>query len=300
MTDLRRRGTSGFAVGVAIGEMTTCRACLVAGAGRPVNCRGKAFAGLLALLLIFAMTISAGAALLSKDLAGVVASPRPNARLPLDVPLSNGETSAALGQWLEEKPSVWMVADFTCRSLCSPILRTITDALGKTGLVPGKDFNVRVLGLDPKDSAADGAAMKAAQVGTSGALVTHTQMLRGTASDIARITSVLGFNSVYDPALDQYAHPAAIFTVTADGRLNHALSGLGLDSGDLRLALVEAGGGRIGSVADRMRLLCYGFDPSHGSYNLAIGRALSIGGGVTVALLAGFLGFMFWRERRVH
>lgn len=268
--------------------------------GRPFDVRGKASASLLALFLICAMTISAGAALLSKDLVGVAASPKPGARLPLDIFLKDGETSAALGQWLAGKPSVWVVADFTCRSLCSPVLRTMTDALGKTGLVPGKDFNVRVLGLDPNDSAADARAMKSAQVGTSGPIAVHTRMLRGTAADIARITSAFGFGYVYDPALDQYAHPAAIFTVTADGRVGHALSGLGLDAADLRLALVEAGGGRIGSVADRVRLLCYGFDPSHGLYNLAIGRALSIGGGVTVALLAGFLGFMWRRERRAH
>lgn len=262
-------------------------------------CR-KAFAGLLALPLVWAMAASAGAALLSRDIAGVAASPRLGTRLPLDVLLEDGGTSAALGQWLEGKPGVWVVADFTCRSLCSPVLRTMTDVLGKTGFVPGKDFNVRVLGLDPKDSAADAAEMKAAQVGTSGPIAEHTRMLRGTAAGIARISSAFGFSSVYDPALDQYAHPAAIFTVTADGRVSRALSGLGLDPADLRLALVEAGNGRIGGIADQVRLLCYGFDPSHGVYNLAIGRALSIGGGVTAALLAGFLGFLFRRERRVR
>lgn len=267
---------------------------------RPFNACRTGRAGLLALPLICLMTISAGAALLSKDLAGVAASPKPGTRLPLDVLLRDGEISAALGQWLAGKPSVWVVADFTCRSLCSPVLRSMTDVLGKTGLVPGEDFNVRVLGLDPKDSAADATAMKAAQIGTSGALAVHTNMLRGAAADIARITEVFGFKSIYDPALDQFAHPAAVFTVTADGRVSHALSGLALDPADMRLAIVEAGDGRIGNVVDQVRLLCYGFDPSHGFYNLAIGRALSIGGGVTVALLAGFLGFMFRRERRVH
>lgn len=267
---------------------------------RPFSVRRKAYAGVLALALICATAASAGAALLSRDISGVAASPEAGAQLPLDVVLKDGETSAALGQWLEGKPSVWVVADFTCRSLCSPVLRTMTDALGKTGLVPGKDFNVRVLGLDPHDGAADASAMKAAQVGTSGAIAEHTRMLRGTAADIARITTAFGFSYVYDPSVDQYAHPAAIFTVTAGGRVSHALSGLGLDPSDMRLALVEAGGGRIGGVADRVRLLCYGFDPSHGFYNLAIGRALSIGGGVTVALVAGFLGFMFRRERRAR
>jgi len=250
------------------------------------------------MLLASGTPAPAQGALLSRDIADVVASPRSDAQLPLEISLSADERSAPLVRWLDGKPSVWVVADFTCRSLCSPVLRTMTDVLGKTGLVPGKDFNVRVLGLDPKDSAADAAAMKSAQIGTSGPIAEHTQMLRGTAADIARITSAFGFSSIYDPALDQYAHPAAIFTVTADGHVSHALSGLGLDPADLRLALVEAGEGRIGSAADQVRLLCYGFDPSHGVYNLAIGRALSIGGGVTIALLAGFLGFMFRRERR--
>lgn len=278
--------------------MERSRSRTEAGMRRPFSVRRTTRAGLLALPMICLMTISVGAALLSKDLVGVTAAPKAGARLPLHVLLRDGETSATISQWLVGKPSVWVVADFTCRSLCSPVLRNMTDALGKAGLVPGKDFNVRVLGLDPKDSPADASAMKSAQVGTSGPIAEHTRMLRGAAADIARITSVFGYSYVYDPALDQYAHPAAIFTVTADGRVSHALSGLALDPADLRLALVEAGGGRIGSVADQVRLLCYGFDPSHGFYNLTIGRALSIGSGVTIALLAGFLGFMFRRERR--
>lgn len=116
-----------------------------------------------------------------------------NARFPLDVPLNDGGATKTLDRWLDGKPGVWVVADFTCRSLCSPVLRTMSDVPGKAGLTPGKDFNVRVLGLDPNDSAADAAAMKSAQIGTSGPLVAHTRMLRGTAADIARITDVIGF-----------------------------------------------------------------------------------------------------------
>jgi protein SCO1/2 len=264
------------------------------------NVHRQKFAAALLLLLFCSNTAPAQAVLLSKDIAEVKASPLPGARLPLDVSLDDGARSASLGERLEGKPSVWVVADFTCQSLCSPLLRTMSDELDKIGLVPGQDFNIRVLGLDPKDSAADAATMKAEQIGTSGALAAHTQMLRGSAADIGKITAALGFNAIYDPSLDQYAHPAAFFTVTADGRVSHALEGLGIASGDLRLAIVEAGGGRIGSIADHVRLLCYGFDPRHGMYNLAIGRALSLCGGVTIALLAGFLGLMFRRERQLR
>lgn len=259
------------------------------------------YRAIVAALLIFAgvctPTLSARAALLSKDIASVVASPQLGAQLPLDVLLSEDKNSAPLRKWLDGRPSVWVIADFTCQSLCSPVLRTMADALNKTGLRPGTDFNVRVLGLDPKDSADDAAAMKRDEIGDVDALSTHTRMLRGGAQDIARIAAVFGFHYIYDSSLDQYAHPAAVFTVTADGRIGHALSGLALDPADLRLAIVEAGNGRVGTVADHVRLLCYGFDPSRGLYNLAVGRALAVGGGVTVALLGGFLGFMFGRER---
>lgn len=259
--------------------------------------RRPVFAVLLVWIAICAPAFSVDAALLSKDIASVVASPPAGAQLPLDVPLSEDPNVAPLRKWLDGRPSVWVMVDFTCRSLCSPILRTMADVLGKTGLRPGRDFNVRVLGLDPKDSAADAAAMKRNEIGDVDDLGKYIRMLRGSPENIARIAAVFGFNYIYDRALDQYAHPAAIFTVTADGRVGHALSGLELDPADLRLAIVEAGNGRVGTIADHVRLLCYGFDPSRGLYNLAIGRVLAVGGAVTVALLVGFLGFMFGRER---
>ncbi|MGA9284296.1 MAG: hypothetical protein WBV85_02535, partial [Solirubrobacteraceae bacterium] len=67
---------------------------------------------------------------------------------------------------------------------------------------------------------------------------------------------------------------------------------------DLRLALLEAGGGTIGGFAGRMALLCYGFDAVHGIYTRQIATLLQIGGGLTVGILASALGLMLWRTSR--
>ena len=67
------------------------------------------------------------------------------------------------------------------------------------------------------------------------------------------------------------------------------LSGLGLDADGLRLALVEAGEGRTGGLGDRIRLLCYGYDPVRGLYTPLIGRLLEAGAAATLAALALFL-----------
>jgi protein SCO1 len=66
----------------------------------------------------------------------------------------------------------------------------------------------------------------------------------------------------------------------------------------LRLALLEAGGGKIGGLAGRIALLCYGFDAVHGIYTRQIATLLQIGGGLTVAILASALGLMLWRSAR--
>jgi protein SCO1/2 len=76
------------------------------------------------------------------------------------------------------------------------------------------------------------------------------------------------------------------------------LSGVGLDGGDLRLALVDAGNGKIGGLADQIHLLCYGFDPARGIYTASITRLLNIGGALTVIALAAGIGGMVILKRR--
>jgi protein SCO1/2 len=244
----------------------------------------------------------ASAQVTEKDLAIIAASrPPPDSHLPMSVVLQDGKgQSRSVAGWLDSKPSAWIVADFTCQTLCSPVLRITADALEESGLEVGSKFNLIVLGLDAKDSAADGAAMKAAQVGTDGPLAANTAMLRGTDEAIAQVMKSFGFHATYDAKHDQFAHPAVVFIVAADGRVSRTFSGLSIEPADIRLALVEAGQGRIGTFADRVRLLCYGFDPAHGTYNLIVGRALAVGGGTMVVALALFLGLMFRRERQAR
>jgi protein SCO1/2 len=256
-------------------------------------------------ILSFVVTLNAVmpalAGLPASSLSSISVRPAPNASLPLGLSLREGdEDPKDIRNWLAGRPSVWILADFTCQSLCSPVLRQTADALNGSGLVAGRDFNLFVAGIDPKDTAQDAAAMKAAQIGTEGPLTSHTSMLRGDEKAVAELSERLGFHAVYDKANDQFAHPAAIFIVAADGRVSRMLSGLGLDPQELRLALVEAGKGQVGTLADHVRLLCYGFDPARGTYNFLIGRALTIGAGITMAALALLLGLMLRKERSGH
>jgi protein SCO1/2 len=122
--------------------------------------------------------------------------------------------------------------------------------------------------------------------------------LTGREASIRALTDAAGFRYAYDEAIDQYAHPAAVTVTTADGRVSRYLFGIDFPPRDLRLALVEAGAGRIGTAVDQALLFCYHYDPATGRYGLVIMNVVRIAGVLTVAVLAGSIAVSLRRERR--
>ena len=121
--------------------------------------------------------------------------------------------------------------------------------------------------------------------------------LTGDQASIDQLTRAVGFRYRFDEASQQYAHASGIVVVTPEGRLSRYFYGIDYSPTDLRLAIIESSQGRIGTLADRVLLLCYHYDPLTGKYGLAISRALWVGGLLTVMGLSIFLVTMYQRER---
>jgi protein SCO1/2 len=196
------------------------------------------------------------------------------------------------------RPSILVFADYTCTTLCGPIVAFVAGALEKSGLTGGNDFRLIVVGIDPKDTAADAARMRADHIGGDSALGAATDFVTADEATVARLTAALGYRYAYDQDHDQYVHPGAAYVLRADGRVSRVLAGLGLSPGDMRLALVEAGQGRIGTVGDQVRLLCSGFDPAHGAYSLLAARMLMATALATILALGGGIGLLILMGRR--
>ena len=246
-------------------------------------------------LLLIGTAAPAGVSV--RELASIQAAPQPNKRLPLSLPLQGEKQTKPLAEWLGARPTVWVLADYTCQSLCGPTVSIVAQSLRRGGLRPGADFRFIVVGIDPNDSMAAALAMKREQIGSDGDLAGNSYVLRTSAEAIDELTSALGFRFRYDSEHDQFAHPLAAFVVTADGRVARGLSAIALDAATLRLALVDASRGQLGSMADQIGLLCYGFDPVSGIYTLAVGRLLA---GTAIMTVIGLVGLIFLLLRREH
>jgi protein SCO1/2 len=232
------------------------------------------------------------------DYRNVAVSVPTNASAPLDTAVTDETGKRQTLRAFITKPTVLVFADYTCRTLCGPILDFVSAALEQSGLDIATQYRLVVIGIDPKDSAADAAAMRRASLPNDPAFDKATTFLRADAKAVAALTAALGYRFMYDAEDDIYVHPAAAYVLTADGHVARVLTGLGLSGADMRLALVEASQGKIGTFRDQVRLLCSAFDPTHGQYNAAVSRLLAFAGGTTILALGGGIGLLALAGRR--
>jgi protein SCO1/2 len=252
----------------------------------------------IAILAAIMMTGPARAGVTERDLSEVRIAPPAEARVPSALAfrdLKGRPTTVEAA--LDGRPGLLIPVDYTCRTICGPTLAIASDALGRTGLRPGRDYRLIVVGIDAKDTSEAARALTQARIGDP-AIATDAAVLTGDAATVQALTAALGYQDVYDPENDQFAHPNAAVALMPDARVARVLSGLALDPRDLRLALVEAGEGRTGGFGDRLILLCYGFDPVHGIYTPAIRRILQAFGIATVGALALLVLILHRRSRR--
>jgi protein SCO1/2 len=224
-----------------------------------------------------------------------------NNQIPLDLTFRD-ETGqqVQLKNYFGKKPAVLALVYYRCPMLCTMTLNSMSATFKPLKLEMGKDFDVITVSFDPRETPELAAAKKRAYVkeyGRGGA-ESGWHFLTGDEKSIAALAQSCGFNFFYDPRTDQFGHASAIMLLTPDGRISRYFYGLEYSANDVRLGLIEASGGKIGSKTDQLLLLCYQSDPTTGRYGLAIMRAVRIGGILTLLTLASFILFALRRERR--
>ena len=109
------------------------------------------------------------------------------------------------------------------------------------------------------------------------------------------LAHAVGFYYYYDKATDQYAHKDGLILTTPQGTIARYYFALNYDPSHVRLGLVEAGRGKIGTPLDQIALLCFHYNPITGKYGLTILNLVKVGGvGTVLALAFGVL----WMRRR--
>lgn len=231
-------------------------------------------------------------------LGGIDIEQKLGTRLPLDAEFvdENGE-KLRLGAVFGERPVVIAPVYYECPMLCQLTLEGLVKAIRPLGFTPGVEFEIVVVSFDPGEGPALALEKEAAYLRSYGKPETAGgwHFLTGSEDQIRRVTDALGFHYVYDDKRDEYAHAAAVVVATPGGEVARYFLGVEHSTRDLRLGLVEAAAGKIGTVVDRFLLYCYHYDPSTGRYSAAVLNFVRLGG---VATITGLLVFFLAMRRR--
>jgi protein SCO1 len=223
-----------------------------------------------------------------------------NQSIPLDLAFRDEHGKPVrLREYFGRKPVTLSMVYYNCPMLCTQVLNGLESSLKLIPMDVGKQFNVVTVSIDPTERPILAEAKQALYTGLYGrpGVAEGWHFLTGDEQQIRQLANALGFRYAYDPDSKQFAHASAIMIATPEGKISRYFYGIQFPSRDLRLGLVEASEGKIGTPVDQVLLFCYHYDPSTGKYGLLISRLIQIAGAVTVLAIAGLI---FVLSRKEH
>ena len=212
--------------------------------------------------------------------------------------LKSGKSTTVGDLLTAGKPVLLTLNYFTCDSLCSIQLNALVTGMKQMNLVAGQDFTLATVSIDHRNDVKLAASKRESYLQSLGVAGSDWKFMVGTKSNITKLADSVGFDYKYDPETDQFAHNAAIFFLSPDGKISRYLYGIQYSSRDIKFSLMEASLGKIGSVKDRLLLNCFHFDEMTGKYTAIALRIMRIGGILAVACIGLLLGVLWRRDYR--
>jgi len=271
----------------------------------------RAWAARFALLAVLAAQ-AANAQLLSKELPeqvrGLEVVDRRGQPTPPDAVLVNHDGKAVpFGSYFntDGRPIILVLQYYRCPIVCPVVQQKLVECLNQLDYTAGKDFQVVVASFDPSERTPVAASARQHTLesydrektpGVRAGWAFHT----GEEQHVRRLADAVGYDYRALPN-GEYSHPVAFFVLTPDGRVSSAVYGFEYPPREVRLALLDASGGRIAqSIGDYFLHFCYRYDPTAGTYTLAAFRVMQIGGVLAMIGVFGLIAALLARERIVR
>jgi protein SCO1/2 len=232
-------------------------------------------------------------------LKGVSFRPELDAQMPLDASFKDeAGKDVRLSDYLHtQKPVLLAFVYYGCPMMCTQLEQGVVGSLRMLSFNPGRDYEVVFVSFDDRDTPEMAAAKKTTAMnkfrrpGTS----TGWHFLSGSKKSVAAVTNAANFHFNYDAKNNLFAHASGLILLTPEGRISRYFYGVEFPARDVRLGLVDASAGKIGSPVDHVLLYCFQYDPSTAHYSAAILNMVRLGGILTIATM--IVAFMIFRRR---
>ena len=238
------------------------------------------------------------AATLPPVLQNVGFEPALNSPMPLDLPFrdESGRAVQLRDYFGQQKPLVLAFVYYGCPMLCDQVEQGVVGALRMLSFNPGRDYEVVFVSFDPRETPEMAAEKKKKALVHFRRPETDSgwHFLVGSKESIEAATNAANFRFSFDARNNLFAHASGVMILTPDGRISRYFYGIEYPGRDMRLGLVDASAGKIGTPIDHVLLFCYHYDPSTAKYSASILKIVRLGGILTILCIVGGI----WISRR--
>jgi protein SCO1/2 len=239
------------------------------------------------------------AAAMPAALRDVGFEPPLNGQMPLDLAFRD-ETgrSVHLRDYFErQKPVVLAFVYYGCPMLCDQVEQGVVGVLRMLTFNPGRDYDVVFVSFDSRETPAMAAEKKKKALAHFRRPETDSgwHFLTGSKESIEAATKAANFRFSFDAKNNLFAHASGVLLLTPDGHISRYFYGVEYPGRDMRLGLVDASAGKIGTPIDHVLLFCYHYDPSTAAYSASILKIIRLGGVLTILSIVG--GILISRRR---
>lgn len=209
--------------------------------------------------------------------------------------------AVTLGSYFKTgRPVLMAMIYYNCPSLCSYHLNGLTETMRLMKWSPGREFEMVIVSMDHTENAELAAAKKQNYLKAYGRPESAEgwHFLTGSKENVKTLADQLGFKFNWLEDKKQFAHAAVAYVVTPEGKISRYLHGVQPELNTLKLSLLEASNGTIGTALEQVLMFCFKFDPHKNKYTLAAWNLMRIGALLMVLLIAVVLVPVWWREQR--
>jgi protein SCO1/2 len=229
------------------------------------------------------------------QLQNVGFEPQLNAQLPLDVNFRDESgRDVRLRDYFRSKPVLLALVYYSCPMLCNQVEQGVVGSLKMLSFNAGRDYEVIFVSFDTRETPEMAAKKKLAALSHYGRPETAPgwHFLTGKEEAVHAVTSAANFRYSFDEKHNLFAHASGIMLLTPDGRISRYFYGVEYPSRDMRLGLVDASAGKIGTPIDHLLLFCFQYNPETARYSATVLKIVRLGGILTIfTIVAGILIF---------
>jgi len=213
--------------------------------------------------------------------------------VPLDLTFINEKgKQVTLKKMMDGKPTMITLNYYKCAGICGPQLADMAKMLSRLDLAENIDYKVLTISFAEDEKPEMAAAKRKAYLSsmTRPFVQDAWHFLIGENNSSGILAEKVGFTYKKDispsGAVD-YIHPGTLIMLSPEGKVTRYLNGIGQLPFDVKMAVMEAGEGKVGPTIAKKLLFCFAYDPKGKTYIFKWEKVMGIV--MTITMLIFFI-----------